>query len=187
MQSRGPKPRNLLILNQQNDQTEKFFLNKWKYVFLYFGENYIRECFSPVLLFRRLWKSVYSELLKKLPGQIWPGKESEGARPTLGSDLPGIQVRLTRNPSQTDPESESDWPGIRVRKTFWTQIPVIFTLIPDLFDSRSGPMGPFPGSNLTREFLECKLWKCNKTRLSIYGVVYFIPSEDSLITVKIWM
>ena len=36
-------------------------------------------------------------------------------------------VRPTRNPGQTDPESESDWPGIRVRKTFWTQIPVIFT------------------------------------------------------------
>ena len=34
-----------------------------------------------------------------------PEKESEGARPILGSDLPGIQVRLTRNPGQTDPES----------------------------------------------------------------------------------
>ena len=55
---------------------------------------------------------------------------SEGARPILGSDLPGIQVRLTRNPSQKD-----------------------------ILDSYSGnfyPMGPFSGSNLTREFLECR-------------------------------
>ena len=37
-----------------------------------------------------------------------PEKSPRGARPILGSDLPGIQVRLTRNPSQTDPESESE-------------------------------------------------------------------------------
>ena len=56
-------------------------------------------------------------------------------------------VRPTRNPGQTDPESESDWPGIRVRKTFWTHIPVIFTRIPDQSDPGMGlaPWNPFPG------------------------------------------
>ena len=62
-----------------------------------------------------------------------PEKKSEGARPILGSDLPGIQVRLTRNPSQKDildsdsghfyPDSRSVWPR-----------------------NGSGPMGPFSGS-----------------------------------------
>ena len=48
---------------------------------------------------------------------------------------------------QTYPESRSDWPGIRVRKTFWTQIPVIFTQIPDQSDPGMGlaPCDPFPG------------------------------------------
>ena len=67
------------------------------------------------------------------PGQTYPESRS---------DLPGIQVRLTRNPSQKDnldsdsgnfyPDSRSVWPR-----------------------NGSGPMGPFSGSNLTREFLEC--------------------------------
>ena len=48
---------------------------------------------------------------------------------------------------QTYPESRSDGPGIRVRKTFWTQIPVIFTRIPDQSDPGMGlaPWDPFPG------------------------------------------
>ena len=74
-------------------------------------------------------------------------------------DLTQKSVRGGPDPfwGQTYPESRSDWPGIRVKKTFWSQIPGHFDP-----DSRSlwpkngsGPMGPFSGSNLTREFSEC--------------------------------
>ena len=55
---------------------------------------------------------------------------------------------------QTYPESRWDWPGIRVRKTFWTQIPVIFTRIPDQSDPGMGlaPWDPFPGQIWPRSF-----------------------------------
>ena len=66
--------------------------------------------------------------------------------PESRSDWPGIRVRLTRNPSQKDildsdsghfyPDSRSVWPR-----------------------NGSDPMGPFSGSNLTREFLEYTTWE----------------------------
>ena len=72
---------------------------------------------------------------------------SDLTRKRVGGGQTHFGVRPTRNPGQTDPESESDWPGIRVRKTFWTQIPVIFTRIPDQSDPGMGlaPWDPFPG------------------------------------------
>ena len=58
---------------------------------------------------------------------------------------------------QTDQKTRSDWPGIRVRKTFVTLISCQFD--PDSWSvwpgNGSGPMGPFLGPNLTREFLDC--------------------------------
>ena len=78
-----------------------------------------------------------------------PEKSPRGPDPFWGqtylesrSDWPGIQVRLTRNPSQKeilDSDSGNFYPDSR---SVWPR-------------NGSGPMGPFSGSNLTREFLEC--------------------------------
>ena len=59
---------------------------------------------------------------------------------------------------QTYPQSRSDWPGIWVRKDILDSDSGNF--YPDSRSvwptNGSGPMGPFSGSNLTREFLECR-------------------------------
>ena len=60
-------------------------------------------------------------------------------------------VRPTRNPGQTDPESKSE-------RDFGLRFRVILTQIPDQSDPGMGPVGPFSGSNLTREFLECGMY-----------------------------
>ena len=66
--------------------------------------------------------------------------------PFLGQTRPENQVRLIRNPSQKDifdSDFVSVWPRFRIsltQKWVW-------------------PNGTLSGSNLTREFLECMLWK----------------------------
>ena len=104
--------------------------------------NNLRSCFSArkPCSFIQLWAYYGKYSLSK-------GLHSKNSRVRVRGGQTHFGVRPTRNPGQTDPESESDWPGIRVRKTFWTQIPVIFTRIPDQSDPGMGlaPWDPFPG------------------------------------------
>ena len=109
-----------------------------------------------------------------------PEKSPRGPDPFWGqtypesrSDWPGIRVRLTRNPSQKDildsdsgnfyPDSRSVWP-----------------------QNGSGPLGLFSGSNLTWEFLECRIWihkhtkyntKNNNNQIYLSGLMRYIPPE----------
>ena len=105
--------------------------------------NYLETCNTCY------WPYVSNLHSKSSRVRFDPEKSQKGPDPFWGqtypesrSDWPGIRVRLTRNPSQKDildsdsgnfyPDSRSVWPR-----------------------NGSGPMGPFSGSNLTREFLEC--------------------------------
>ena len=91
----------------------------------------------------------------KTPGSDLTRKRVRGGQTHFG-------VRPTRNPGQTDPESESDWPGIRSQKDILDSDSGNF--YPDSRSvwprNGSGSMGPFSGSNLAREFLECTLCRC---------------------------
>ena len=60
-------------------------------------------------------------------------------------------VKPTRNPGQTEPESDSE-------RHFKLRFRVSLTWILGRFDPKMGlaPWDPFSGSNLTREFLECR-------------------------------
>ena len=78
-----------------------------------------------------------------------PEKSPRGPDPFWGqtypesrSDWPGIRVRLTQNPSQKDIMDSDSGNFYRDSRSVWPR-------------NGSGPMGPFSGSNLTREFLEC--------------------------------
>ena len=129
-------------------QSNALFVHEDRYSVI-IGQMYLSDLYKPCLI--RQTAIHIAQYTLKTPGSDLTRKRVRGGQTHFG-------VRPTRNPGQTDPESESDWPGIRVRKTFWTQIPVTFTRLPDQSDLGMGlaPWDPFPGQIWPGSFLECR-------------------------------
>ena len=83
-------------------------------------------------------------IANKFQGQIWPGKGPLMPDPFLGQTRPESQVRLTRNQSQKD-IFDSNFVSV------WARFRISLTQIWIWW-----PNGTLSGSNLTREFLECR-------------------------------